>query len=107
MLDTPVTVSVAFPGGLNTGIAQHSGAAPAIDPGSNRTPSLAPDRAARILLDGVEGDKLRIVVGRDARLMDPAVRIAPAAAIRLASTQMKALLGPRTSEAAAARDAPR
>ena len=100
LIDTDVTVSVALPGAMNTGIAQRSGAAMAADAGSSRMPVLAPDRAAQILLRGVEKDRLHIYVGRDARLMDLAVRIAPRRAIGAVQRQIKALLGPQIGSAA-------
>jgi short-subunit dehydrogenase len=42
-----------------------------------------PAKAARIILDGVEAGKPRILVGNDAKLVDLIVRLAPAQAVRL------------------------
>jgi hypothetical protein len=43
---------------------------------------MSPERAASIIVDGVEHDRPRIRVGNDALLID--LRVAPAAAPRLA-----------------------
>ena len=50
--------------------------------------------AARVILDGIERDKLYILVGNDAKLMWFAERAAPKQAIHLIQRQMKALLHP-------------
>ena len=38
---------------------------------------MPPDKAASIILDGVEASRPRILVGTDARIVDLLVRIAP------------------------------
>ena len=52
----------------------------------------APDDAARIMIDGIERDKLHIYVGKDARLMSLAIRVAPRRAIVMVQKQMKKLI---------------
>jgi short-subunit dehydrogenase len=44
-----------------------------------------PARAARIILDGVQNGKPRILVGSDAKLVDAIVRLAPPQAVRLSA----------------------
>lgn len=51
----------------------------------------APD-AARTILDGVEADAWRILVGSDAKLMDTLVRLDPRRATTFIARQMKSLL---------------
>ena len=53
---------------------------------------LTPDKAARIILDGIESNQYRILVGADARLMDAVYRLHPQRAARFIYNQMRALL---------------
>ena len=86
----PVKVSVVHPGGVRTGIASAALAAaersgrPVTDEHRRRTRiyeekllRMPVRRAATIILDGVEADRPRILVGHDARLIDLVVRLAP------------------------------
>jgi NAD(P)-dependent dehydrogenase (short-subunit alcohol dehydrogenase family) len=94
---TPVAVSVVHPGGVKTRIAS-SAMRTAQELGLQVTEedrarerlynekllTLAPERAAAIIVDGVERGRPRIRVGNDAVLIDLLVRLAPSAAPRLA-----------------------
>ena len=53
-----------------------------------------PDQAARIMVAGLEKNKLHIYVGMDARLMSIAIKIAPRPAIRFVKKQMAKALAP-------------
>jgi short-subunit dehydrogenase len=97
LLDTEVGVSVVLPGAVGTDITANSG----VDipsRGSSAEESTykvtAPDEAARIIIDGIEADRLHIYVGRDASLMNKLSRIAPRRATHLIQRKMKDLLGP-------------
>jgi hypothetical protein len=57
----------------------------------------SPSDAARIMLDGVERDRYHIYVGRDARLMSLAVRVAPRLATQFVQRRMTQLLRPTAS----------
>ncbi len=86
----PVQVSVVRPGGVKTNIA---GAAferarargvqmTAADDARRRAYNekllrMPPEQAARIVVDGVEAGRPRILVGNDARAVDLLVRLAP------------------------------
>jgi hypothetical protein len=50
------------------------------------------DKAARDVLDGMEGDRFRVLVGRDAKLMDALYRLSPRRATAFIANQMKDLL---------------
>lgn len=52
----------------------------------------APD-AARIMIEGIEKDRLHVYVGKDSRLMSVAVKIAPRRAIRFVERQMAKHVG--------------
>lgn len=88
-------VVVVSGGGSGIGIATHSGldmaAETESDEGSGyRTTS--PDDAARIILDGIEDDRLHIYVGRDSRMMNLFNRAAPRRSTHLIYRQMRDLL---------------
>jgi hypothetical protein len=53
---------------------------------------LSADRAARDILDGMEKNRYRVLVGRDARVLDWLYRFSPARATAFITKQMKALL---------------
>jgi NAD(P)-dependent dehydrogenase (short-subunit alcohol dehydrogenase family) len=92
MAGTNVHVTVVFPGAVGTNIAVNSGVAiPAVDAG--RAASVYPaDKAARDILDGMERDRYRVMVGRDAKLMDALYRLSPRRAAGFIARQMKDLL---------------
>lgn len=100
LLDTDVAVSVIMPGAVATAITENSGvAAPggATATQAKGLPMTAPDKAARIMIEGIEKDRLYIYVGKDARLMGLAIRTAPRQAIRLVARQMRKFTQPAGS----------
>ncbi len=98
LLDTAVGVSVIMPGAVATSITENSGvASPAADAGG--FPMTTPDAAARIMINGIEKNRLHIYVGRDARVMSIAIRVAPRRAIRIVQKQMKKLTAPEVPAA--------
>lgn len=93
LMDTKVHVSVAMPGAIATNIIKNSGAKePTQDTSAQQAKITSPQKAARIMLDGIEKNRLHIHVGPDSRLLHWAVRIAPKAAIRFIQKQMKKML---------------
>lgn len=89
---TPVRVTLVLPGAMRTDIAAHSGVEVPRAAGGARVPVLEPAEAARIVLDAVERDAFRVLVGRDARTMDLLYRLSPLAAARLTQRRMGYLL---------------
>jgi NAD(P)-dependent dehydrogenase (short-subunit alcohol dehydrogenase family) len=94
LLETNVGVSVVMPGAVATDIATNSG----VDVGDMTVeesdyPTTSAENAARIILDGIEKDRLHIYVGRDSRMMNLANRVAPRQSTHLIYRQMKDLLG--------------
>lgn len=98
LLNTSVRVSVVFPGATNTDITKNS------DVGS-KTPSateddakkmnikmLSPEKAAKIIIDGVEKNKPQIFTGSDSRFMNILYRLNPVYATKLITKQMQSLL---------------
>lgn len=91
---TNVHVTVVFPGAIGTNIAANSGVGPLVsDPSSNKTMKMtAPRVAAEVIIDGMERNKYRVLIGSDAKLMDFLSRVAPQQAARFIYKQMGSLL---------------
>jgi NADP-dependent 3-hydroxy acid dehydrogenase YdfG len=77
----PVKVTSIHPGGIKTAIARNGLTAEGLDPAAQskvfdkRLASTTPQRAAEIILHGVGKNKARVLVGRDAVVIDLLVRI--------------------------------
>lgn len=102
---TPVKVTVVHPGGVATNIAtsavdlarEAGRAVTAAQEARSRTYTekllkMQPDRAARIIVDGVEKGRPRVRVGRNAVAVDLLVRLMPATAGRAAVAIERQLL---------------
>ncbi len=96
---TPVTVSVVFPGGVQTNIAGNSEVPmPTMsEADAARSAALAPTTAVgaatTVVEDGIENDVFRILVGEDAKALDALARQDPTGAITTVAEQMKAIIG--------------
>ena len=95
---TNVGVTVVFPGAIGTNIAVNSGVASSlrvenIDQEKAARRTLAPSKAAEIIVDGIEQDRSRVMVGSDATFLDRFYRISPERAANFIYKQMKSLLG--------------
>ena len=96
LLPTNVHVTIVFPGAIATNIAANSGAMPA---GGARTAEESKYKttpaplAAEIIVDGMEKNKYRVLVGSDAKMMDSLYRLMPDRAAKLIFSQMRSLLG--------------
>jgi NAD(P)-dependent dehydrogenase (short-subunit alcohol dehydrogenase family) len=77
----PVRVTCVHPGGVRTGIARNAERGAGFEDGAamerfERTAlRMPPERAAEIILRGVERDRARVLVGTDARVLDALVRL--------------------------------
>ena len=92
---TNVHVTIVFPGAVATNITTNSGVdIPVSDADAEKMASrvLAADRAARMILDGMERNAYRVMVGSDAKLMDRLYRLSPRRAAGFIARQMKDLL---------------
>jgi len=95
LLATNVRVTVVFPGAIATNISQNSGVviqAAGASESAQSFPMTQPDKAAQIILDGIEGDKFQVYVGRDANMMNLLYRFSPRRATKFMYNQMKGLL---------------
>lgn len=95
LLGTNVRVTVVFPGAVATNITANSGVTvgPTSDkPSSRAIKMMAPARAAGIILDGIENNRYRVLVGSDSVFMDVFYRLHPQRAARFIYDQMRTLL---------------
>lgn len=88
--DTNVKVSVVFPGAVNTNIMANSGIENAVDPeeAGKQNMMLSADKAAEIIITGIEKNKKRIFVGKDAKTMDMLYRLSPNRAVSFIAKKM-------------------
>jgi len=92
--DTPVRVSVVFPGATETNIAANSGmkVPEGTDSEAQKFPMLSPREAAAIIIRGIEKNQLQIFTGKDSNMMNLLYRLNPVYATNLIAKQMKSLL---------------
>lgn len=102
LADTGVRVSVIMPGAVNTEITANSGVAQMSEEDAAGVRMTTADKAARLMLAGLERDRLHIYVGIDARLMSLAIKVAPRQAIAFVRKQMAKRLPPPATPAGAA-----
>jgi short-subunit dehydrogenase len=93
--NTHVGVTIVFPGAMKTNIAQHSGIdVSELSSGREQKEykTTEPDKAAQMIIDGMEKNRYRILVGSDASMMDFLYRLSPKRAARFIYKQMRSLL---------------
>ncbi len=93
---TRVGVTVVIPGGMATNMADNSGVSVSVDPeqaAKMATSLTTAESAAQQILDGIERRAYRVLIGRDAKLMDLLYRVNPSGAAAMIARQMKGLLG--------------
>jgi NADP-dependent 3-hydroxy acid dehydrogenase YdfG len=94
----PVKVTTVHPGGIKTPIVRNMTAAEGIDVEElaqtfdKKLASTSPQKAARIILDGVRKNKARVLVGTDAKVLDLIVRVTGSGYQRLFSTVMSRIV---------------
>jgi NAD(P)-dependent dehydrogenase (short-subunit alcohol dehydrogenase family) len=97
MAGTSVHVTVVFPGAVGTNITANSGVAipnmAGADTAKMAARVLSADKAAKVILDGMEKNAFRVLVGSDARFMDRMYRLHPRRATEFIAKQMRQLLG--------------
>src|SRR5246500_739399 len=77
----PVKVTTIHPGGIKTNIVRNMSAVEGVDKSElvqtfdKRLANTSPQKAARIILDGVRKNKARVLVGPDAKVLDIMVRL--------------------------------
>ena len=89
---TAVRVTVVFPGAVATNISANSGVTIAATAGTAPRKIYPADQAARDILDGMERNRFRVLVGPDAKSLDRFYRLSPRRATAFIAGQMKDLL---------------
>jgi short-subunit dehydrogenase len=91
---TPVSVTLVFPGAIGTEIASNSGVTipGSHDAGAKGGQTTPADEAARQILDAMERDEYRALIGKDAQFLDRFVRLAPKRATAFIASKMQHLL---------------
>jgi NADP-dependent 3-hydroxy acid dehydrogenase YdfG len=94
----PVKVTCVHPGGIKTAIARNMETAEGLDKVNlaqtfdKKLASTSPQKAARIILDGVRKNRARVLVGPDAKVLDAIVRATGSGYQRVFSTVMSRLV---------------
>lgn len=82
LMGTNVHVSAVFPGNVSTNIVVNSGIPdPRDTSGKNKVVVTSPQDAARMILEAVEHNRPRVLIGDDARKLDRFARLRPTRAI--------------------------
>jgi short-subunit dehydrogenase len=93
LLNTNVGVTIVFPGAIETNIAANSGMGDmTAEAGENSFPTTKADVAAKLMVDAIANNTPRVVIGKDAKLMDKLSRLNPLFAAKLIYKQMASLL---------------
>lgn len=93
LLDTPVGVTVIFPGAIDTNITKNSGLGmPTTDASSAPIKPTSPQVAAQTIIDAIEKNKLQAYIGKDAVMMNLLYKLNPRGAIHFIRKQMDSLL---------------
>lgn len=76
----PVGVTTVHPGGIKTALAHNASGVPGFDKATSievfdQVAITSPQKAARIIVDGVRKNKARVLVGPDAKAVDLLVRL--------------------------------
>jgi len=87
MAKSPVQLTVVHPGGVATNIARNSRTGTGVTDNARRSQTIerfeqvaktTPQQAALRIIDGIENNKPRVLIGSDARMMDILQRLRPA-----------------------------
>jgi len=94
LMGTKIKVTAVFPGAVGTNIMKNSGVDNPMQTasGSREMKFLSPAKAAKIIIDGMESDRCRVLVGKDAKIMDFFYRLAPRSAANLIGKKMSVLM---------------
>ncbi|MCW5873257.1 MAG: SDR family oxidoreductase [Anaerolineales bacterium] len=94
LLETPVGVSVVFPGAIATNITQNSGVSNlgAEQAGDSKLPMTSAETAAQTIIGAIEKNKFQTYIGKDAAMMNILYKLNPRGATHFIQKQMKSLL---------------
>lgn len=94
---TKVAVTIVHPGAIGTDISVNSGvttaAAAASQKDSSSFPMTPPADAAAVLIEAIEKGPYRVMIGKDATMLDRLSRLAPKRATETIAKKMESLIG--------------
>lgn len=101
LADTNVRVTIIFPGAVNTNISANSGVQlPTALSGAHAAEQakkiLQASEAAKIIINGIEKDEYRVLVGSDSKMLDKLYRLNPSWAAGFIAKKMKDLVNTPT-----------
>lgn len=91
LLHTSVRVTLVMPGAVDTNIMEHSGVSISKEAqaGMEKAPRVPAKKAAEYMINAMEKNQFRLVLGSDARFLDIFSRLFPTRAIRYIVKQMQ------------------
>lgn len=94
--NTNVRVNIVFPGAIATNITKNSNVEIKVSENNAKQaknfPTTSAKRAGEIILEGIAKEKFRIMVGKDAKIMDFLYRLNPKRAVNMITNKMKDLI---------------
>lgn len=96
--DTNVHVTVIHPGAVNTNITSNSGVQSAVAEAAQKDDkasqmAMPADKAAAVMIEAIEKNKFRVMVGKDASFLDLFYRFSPQRAVKFIVKKMGAMAG--------------
>lgn len=89
LIDTNVNVSVVIPGGIATDIKKNSNIAHSVSSSEAKSNLvLSPKKAAELIIDSMEKNKLRRYLGKDCNIMNALYKLSPAFAMSMINRVM-------------------
>lgn len=94
LINSNVKAMVVMPGGIDTEITKNSGVtiSEEVKKGNKAYKMVSPARAAKIIVEGIEHNKQRVLIGKDSNFMDRLYRLNPSYATKFIFKKMKILL---------------
>lgn len=105
--EAPVNVTCVHPGGIKTNIVRNGrmremsnfgDRVDLVDDFENRLTRTTAEQAGRVILRGIRGNKARVLVGADAKLIDKAQRLLPTGYQRVVSAIYRRQLEPKENQ---------
>lgn len=100
LADTKVHVTAVFPGAIGTDILKNSGVERAGATEEAKQKTMSPEAAAKRIVNAIERNEVRVMVGSDARALDLLTRVAPVKSAAFIARQLKRLAEPAPAQSA-------
>lgn len=91
LLNTNVHVTVVFPGAVDTDIAKNSNIETKENKEESKYKMLCPNKAAKIIINGVEKNKFKLYVGNDSKMMNLMYKFNDKSAIKFINEKMNSM----------------